>query len=291
MPGAAAGADPPAALRQMIGFVAAVGATFKGDVLVQLSKAPMGVLLVVLLIATATLVPEIDAEAGYIPGNVRGAVEKLMAATKADAFFTETAELVNGRAAVRAPRVRCRVACPAVCSRCVAQPLLPDDGHACVPHHRLRVLISRCCCCCGQRCKLRRWRCSWTGLCRVAAQSIWCPFGGGSPRVSALRRARATRQLMTGGTTLRLCRACRSEQAHTRAEAAARGERPRRAAQRPRSLVLPFPLRSSSRSVGRARSARPAAPPPSPPWSSCARSRTTRTTPCTKRMLLRTSSS
>ena len=88
----------------MIGFVAAVGATFKGDVLVQLSKAPMGVLLVVLLIATATLVPEIDAEAGYIPGNVRGAVDKLMAATKADAFFTETAELVNGRAAVRAPR-------------------------------------------------------------------------------------------------------------------------------------------------------------------------------------------
>jgi hypothetical protein len=31
---------------------------------------------------------------------VRGAVEKLMAATKADAFFTETAELVNGRAAM-----------------------------------------------------------------------------------------------------------------------------------------------------------------------------------------------
>ena len=96
----------------MIGFVAAVGATFKGDVLVQLSKAPMGVLLVVLLIATATLVPEIDAEAGYIPGNVRGAVDKLMAATKADAFFTETAELVNGRAAVRVPRARCRAACP-----------------------------------------------------------------------------------------------------------------------------------------------------------------------------------
>ena len=95
----------------MIGFVAAVGATFKGDVLVQLSKAPMGVLLVVLLIATATLVPEIDAEAGYIPGNVRGAVDKLMAATKADAFFTETAELVNGRAAVRAPRIVCRAAC------------------------------------------------------------------------------------------------------------------------------------------------------------------------------------
>ena len=86
----------------MIGFVAAIGATFKGDMLVQLSRAPMGVALVVLLVATATLVPEIDAEAGYIPGNVRGATEKLMAATKLDAFFTETAELVNGRAAVRA---------------------------------------------------------------------------------------------------------------------------------------------------------------------------------------------
>ena len=84
----------------MIGFVAALGATFKGDILVQFSRAPIGVFLVVLLIATATLVPEIDAEAGYIPGNVRGAVEKLMAATKADAFFTETAELVNGRAAM-----------------------------------------------------------------------------------------------------------------------------------------------------------------------------------------------
>lgn len=100
----------------MIGFVAAVGASFKGDMLVQLSRAPMGVALVVLLIATATLVPEIDAEAGYIPGNVRGAVEKLMAATKADAFFTETAELVNGRAAVRAlaPGLR---RLPALCSR------------------------------------------------------------------------------------------------------------------------------------------------------------------------------
>ncbi len=87
----------------MIGFVAAVGATFKGDMLVQASRAPMGVALVVLLIATATLVPEIDAEAGYIPGNVRNAVEKLMAATKLDAFFTETAETVNGRAAVRWP--------------------------------------------------------------------------------------------------------------------------------------------------------------------------------------------
>ena len=95
----------------MIGFVAALGATFKGDVLVQLSRAPMGVLLVVLLIATATLVPEIDAEAGYIPGNVRTAVDKLMAATKADTFFTETAEVVNGRAAVRARRTLWRVRC------------------------------------------------------------------------------------------------------------------------------------------------------------------------------------
>ena len=260
MPGAAAGADPPAALRQMIGFVAAVGATFKGDVLVQLSKAPMGVLLVVLLIATATLVPEIDAEAGYIPGNVRGAVEKLMAATKADAFFTETAELVNGRAAVRAPRVRCRVACPAVCSRCVAQPLLPDDGHACVPHHRLRVLISRCCCCCGQRCKLRRWPGSWTSLlpCCCLVQRSGALLAGEVRAFAALRRARATRQLMTGGTMLRLCGACWSELAHTRPGAAARGERPRRAAQRPR-LKLPFLLRSSSRSTSGARA------PPGPP--------------------------
>jgi hypothetical protein len=85
---------------QMIGFVAAVGATFKGDMLVQLARAPMGVALVVFLVATATLVPEIDAEAGYIPGNVRGAVDKLMQATKLDQFFTETAETVNGRAAM-----------------------------------------------------------------------------------------------------------------------------------------------------------------------------------------------
>jgi hypothetical protein len=84
----------------MIGFVAAVGASFKGDVLVQLSRAPMGVFLIVLLIATATLVPEIDAEAGYIPGNVRQSVEKLMEASKLDQFFTETAEVVNGRAAM-----------------------------------------------------------------------------------------------------------------------------------------------------------------------------------------------
>jgi len=151
----------------MIGFVAAIGATFKGDVLVQLSKAPMGVLLVVLLIATATLVPEIDAEAGYIPGNVRGAVDKLMAATKADAFFTETAELVNGRAAVRAPRVVGRAArlCGARATTGSALtrtappsplPLPPDDGHAGVPHHRHRLLSWSVCCCCGQRCKVCR---------------------------------------------------------------------------------------------------------------------------------------
>jgi len=85
----------------MVGFVAALGATFQGDVLVQFAKAPMAVVLTVLLVATATLVPEIDAEAGYIPGNVRVAVEKLMAASKMDEFFSETAERVNGRAAVR----------------------------------------------------------------------------------------------------------------------------------------------------------------------------------------------
>ena len=61
----------------------------------QLARAPMGVLLTVLTVATASLVPEIDADAGYIPGNIRTAVEKLMAATGGDAFFTETAELVR----------------------------------------------------------------------------------------------------------------------------------------------------------------------------------------------------
>lgn len=87
-------------LSQMLGFVAAVGAAFKGDVLYQLARAPMGVFLTVLVVATATLVPEIDAEAGYIPGNVRTAVDKLLVATKLDAFFSETAETVNGRAAM-----------------------------------------------------------------------------------------------------------------------------------------------------------------------------------------------
>ena len=85
---------------QMIGFVAAVGATFKGDILTQLARAPMGVALTIFLIITATLVPDVDAEAGYIPGNVRQAVDKLMASTGLDAFFTETAETVNGRAAM-----------------------------------------------------------------------------------------------------------------------------------------------------------------------------------------------
>jgi hypothetical protein len=84
----------------MIGFVAAVGATFKGDVLTQLARAPMGVALTIFVIITATLVPDVDAEAGYIPGNVRQAVDKLMASTGLDAFFTETAETVNGRAAM-----------------------------------------------------------------------------------------------------------------------------------------------------------------------------------------------
>jgi len=84
----------------MLGFVAAIGATFKGDILTQLARAPMGVALTIFLVATATLVPEVDAEAGYIPGNVRQATDKLMAATQMDQFFTETAETVNGRAAM-----------------------------------------------------------------------------------------------------------------------------------------------------------------------------------------------
>ncbi len=126
----------------MIGFVAAIGATFKGDILVQASRAPMGVALVVLLIATATLVPEIDAEAGYIPGNVRGAVDKLLTATKLDQFFTETAELVNGRAAVRARRMRRIVACYALRSDACAR-RRADDGHADLPddgHHLLSAV-------------------------------------------------------------------------------------------------------------------------------------------------------
>jgi len=84
----------------MLGFVAALGATFKGDVLVQLARAPMGVALVFALVITGTLVPEIDAEAGYIPGNVRQGVDKLLAATGLADFFSETAEIVNGRAAM-----------------------------------------------------------------------------------------------------------------------------------------------------------------------------------------------
>jgi len=49
----------------MLGCVAALGAAGKGDVLVQLARAPMGVALVFALVATGTLVPQIDAEAGY----------------------------------------------------------------------------------------------------------------------------------------------------------------------------------------------------------------------------------
>jgi len=61
----------------MLGVVAAMGAAIKGDVLVQLARAPMPVAIVFALVITGTLVPEIDAEAGYIPGNVRQATEKL----------------------------------------------------------------------------------------------------------------------------------------------------------------------------------------------------------------------
>lgn len=35
-----------------------------------------------------------------VPGNVRQGVEKLLSATKLDEFFSETAETVNGRAAM-----------------------------------------------------------------------------------------------------------------------------------------------------------------------------------------------
>jgi len=40
------------------------------------------------------------ARARAVPGNVRQAVEKLLSATKLDEFFSETAETVNGRAAM-----------------------------------------------------------------------------------------------------------------------------------------------------------------------------------------------
>lgn len=100
----------------MLGFVAALGATFKGDVLVQLARAPMGVALVFALVITGTLVPEIDAEAGYIPGNVRQGVDKLLAATGLADFFSETAEIVNGRAAMlgflrKSPPRNCALFC------------------------------------------------------------------------------------------------------------------------------------------------------------------------------------
>jgi hypothetical protein len=70
---------------------------------------------------------------------VRGAVDKLLTATKLDQFFTETAELVNGRAAVRARRMRRIVACHALRADACAR-RRPDDGHADLPddgHHLL----------------------------------------------------------------------------------------------------------------------------------------------------------
>ena len=51
----------------MLGFVACLGASFKGDIIVQFAKAPLGTIVTLLLVAAATLVPRLEPRVGRAP--------------------------------------------------------------------------------------------------------------------------------------------------------------------------------------------------------------------------------
>jgi hypothetical protein len=84
---------------QMLGFVAYVGTITKGDILMQLAKFPLPTLVTIALVSGATLVPRVKSD-GYFPKPVLDAIRNVQE-ERLNEIFTERAERVNGRAAVR----------------------------------------------------------------------------------------------------------------------------------------------------------------------------------------------
>lgn len=92
-------------LEQMIGFVAYIGTITKGDFLMQLAKYPIAALGTIAVISAATLVPQVKSD-GYFPQPVLDAIRNVRE-ERLDEIFTERAERINGRAAVRFDTERC----------------------------------------------------------------------------------------------------------------------------------------------------------------------------------------